>query len=93
MPRCCSLDTIRYIGATSLSLAQCVLDTTNGWLWFENIIMYKLGFSSYSAMFISPRSKKRKMATGSGFVEVALEELAGVLLCRTGGARGCPAGA
>ena len=55
--------------------------------------MYKLSCSSRKAMFISPRSKKRKMAMGSGSVEFTLEEVAGVLLCRTGGARGCPAGA
>ena len=84
---------IRYIGATSPSLAQYVLDTTNGKLWFENIIMYKLGSSSRNAMFILPRSKKRKMATGSGSVEFTLEELVGVLFCRNGGAFGCPAGA
>ena len=39
------------------------------------------------AMFTSLRSKKRKMAAGSGSEESALEELGGTLLCRTGGAR------
>jgi len=84
---------IRYIGATSPSLAQCVLDMTNGRLWFENIIMYKLGSSSRSAMFILPRSKKRNMAMGNGSVEFTLEELTGVLLCQNGGAFGCPTSA
>ena len=68
-------------------------DTTIGKLCFENIIMYKLDFSSHSAMFLSTRSKKRKMARGSGSRESTLEELAGVLLCLTSGALGCPAGA
>ena len=36
-------------------------------------------------MFISLRSKKRKMAVGSGSEESTLEELTGVLLCLTGG--------
>ena len=84
---------IRYIRATSPSLAQCVPDTTNGKLCFENIIMYKLGSSSHSAMFISPRSKKRKMARASRSRESTLEELAEVLLYRTSRALRCPAGA
>ena len=68
-------------------------ETTNGSLWFENIIMYNLGSSSRSAMFISLRSKKRKMGTGSGSVEFTLDEVAEVLLYQTCGARGCTAGA
>ena len=55
--------------------------------------MYKLGSSSHSAMFISPRSKKRKMARASRSRESTLEELAEVLLCRTSRALRCPAGA
>ena len=39
------------------------------------------------AMFTSLRSRKRKMAAGSGSEESALEEIAGTLLCWTGGAR------
>ena len=38
--------------------------------------MYKLGSSSYSAKFILLRSRKRKMAAGSGSGESTLEELA-----------------
>ena len=38
-------------------------------------------------MFTSLRSRKWKMAAGSGFEESALEELVGTFLCRTGGAR------
>ena len=36
------------------------------------------------AMFILSQSRKRKMATGNRSCESALEELVGVLLCRTG---------
>ena len=39
------------------------------------------------AMFISLRSKKRKMASSSGFEESTLEELAKVLFSLTGRAR------
>ena len=65
-------------------------DTTNGRLWFENMIMYKLGLSSYSAKFILLRSRKRKMTAGSGSREFTLEELACLFRCLTGGARECP---
>ena len=80
---------IRYSAFTSPSLAQCVPDTTNGRLQFENMTIYRLGSSSHMVMFISPRSRKRKMAAGSGSGEFALEKLVGVLLCLTGGAHDC----
>ena len=38
-------------------------------------------------MFTSLRSRKWKMAAGSGSEESALEELAGTFLCWIGGAR------
>ena len=74
MPCCGGLDETHWCHFPSL--AQCVSDTTNGRLWLENMIMYRLGSSSLSAMFISLRSKKQKMATGSGFGESTLVELA-----------------
>ena len=58
---------MQYSASISLSLAQCVPDTTNGRLRFENMTMYRLGSSSRMAMFISPQSRKRKMATGRRF--------------------------
>ena len=50
-------------------------DTTNGRLCLEHIIMYRPTSFSYSAMFISLRSRNRKMATGSWSEESSLEEL------------------
>nr|POF24585.1 hypothetical protein CFP56_75702 [Quercus suber] len=79
---------MQYSASMSPSLAQCVPNTTNGRLRFENMIMYKLGSSSLMAMLISPRSRKRKMAAGRGSCESALEELFGKLLCLTGGTHG-----
>ena len=52
--------------------------------------MYKLGLSSRSAKFILLRSRKRKMAAGSGSGESTLEEFACLFRCLTGGARECP---
>ena len=80
---------MRYSASTSPSLAQCILDTTNGTLRFENMTMYRLGLSSRMAMFISPQSRKRKMAAGRRSGESALEELVGVLRYLTDGARDC----
>ena len=51
-------------------------DTTNGRLWFKNMIMYSLDSSSLSAIFILLRSRNRKMASGSSSEEALLEELA-----------------
>ena len=80
---------MQYSASISPSLAQCMPDTTNGRLWFENMTMYRLGSSSCMAMFISPRSRKWKMAVGRRSGESALEELVGVLRCLTDGARDC----
>ena len=44
------------------------------------------------AMFISLRSRKQKMAVGSGSRDSALEELAGILRCLIGGTRDVLAG-
>ena len=49
-------------------------DTMNGRLRFENMTMYRLDSSSRMAMFISPQSRKQKMAAGSMTRESALEE-------------------
>ena len=68
-------------------------NTTNGRLWFKNMIVYRLGSSSHKVMFISPRSRKRKMAMGSGSKESTLDRLIGVLLYLTGWARERPPGA
>nr|POF05571.1 hypothetical protein CFP56_18083 [Quercus suber] len=87
----CQLSSTRegkYSASMLPSLAQCVLDTTNGRLQFENMIMYKLGSFSLMAMLISPQSRKRKMAAGRGSCESALEELSRKLLCLTGGTHG-----
>ena len=51
--------------------------------------MYRLGLSSRMAMFISPRSRKRKMAAGNKSEESVLEELIRVIHCLIGGARDC----
>ena len=80
---------MRYSASISLSLAQCMPDTTNGRLRFENMTMYRLGSSSHMTMFILPRSRKRKMAASRRSEESALEKLVGVLRYQTDGARDC----